>query len=292
MISIIICSVNELELAGAMESIEGTIGVEHELIVVNNLGQTKGIGEVYNLAVKRAKYDTVCFMHEDIVMIAPNWGFKVLEIFDNNPRLGLLGIAGGGYKSLSPSSWYNYHLQQNGGFYCSLAQGFKHSGKPDTLDYRNPRNEPLSKVACIDGCWFCTKKSVLSRYSFDDKLLNGFHGYDLDFSIAVGQEYDVAVTFEILLKHLSEGNFNQKWLTEILKMHKKWASVLPVNVDQLPETQLKSLERHGFEVFLDNSLSKKSFSKIQLAKLIWSARKSRVTTFSFIYKLFLRIIFY
>lgn len=292
MVSIVICSVNPSELLDAKENISKTIGVEHEIIAVENMQTGRGICSVYNEAAERARYDIICFMHEDILMLTPNWGRKVMEIFSDNPALGLLGIAGGGYKSLAPSSWYNYHLQQNGGFYCSLIQGFKHTGKEDLLTYRNPKNERLSKVACVDGCWFCTTRKVFREFGFDEKLLPGFHGYDLDFSISVGQKYEVGVTFEILMKHLSEGNFDEKWLAEIIKVHKKWAAVLPINIDRIQEKELKKIERHAFEIFISENLSKKTFGKIYLINLLLSTRKSRVTTFSFIYKLVLRVVKY
>lgn len=289
MISIIICSANEAELAHVSENIRKTVGVEYEIIAIDNRREPRGICAVYNEGAKRARFDLLCFMHEDIEMMTADWGARVLDIFDQNPQLGLLGIAGGGYKSLAPSSWYNYHLQENGGFYCNLVQGYRHTGREDTVEYRNPRNEPLSRVACIDGCWMCTRKEVVRRFPFDEKLLTGFHGYDLDFSIAVNQEYQVAVTFEVLLKHFSEGNFNQTWRTQMVKVHQKWPHLLPLNIDGLPDSSLKRIERDAYEVFLQKAVEEEWFSKWELARLIWTSRHSRVATLSFPYKLMLRL---
>ncbi|TLV03304.1 glycosyltransferase [Dyadobacter luticola] len=290
MISVIICSVRPEELESVKENIAKTIGVQHEVIGIDNRAGQKGICEIYNEGTQRANFDVLCFMHEDITMLTEHWGEKVLEIFSKNPKLGLLGIAGGGYKSLAPSSWYNYHLQENGGFYCNLVQGYKHSGKPDMPDYRNPKNEMLSKVACVDGCWFCVPKSVALKYPFDQNLLRKFHGYDLDFAISISQEYEAAVTFEVLLKHFSEGNFNKEWMDEILKVHKKWGKLLPINVDGIPEQHLKRIERHALEVFLQQSLNNEYYSKSELIKLIWSTRHSRVATLSFPYKLISKLL--
>jgi glycosyltransferase involved in cell wall biosynthesis len=289
MISIIICSANEEELAKVSENIRGTVGVAHEIIAIDNRKEQRGICEIYNEGAQRARFDLLCFMHEDIELLTAGWGVRVLDIFCQNPAIGLLGIAGGGYKSLTPSSWYNYHLQENGGFYCNLVQGYKHTGRDETVDYRNPRGELLSQVACIDGCWMCTRREVVRQFPFDEKLLKGFHGYDLDFSIAVNQRYQVAVTFEVLLKHFSEGNFNQTWRTQILKVHKKWAHLLPLNIDGLADSSLKRIERHAYEVFLQQAVEEKWFSKWQLIRLIWTTRRSRVATLSFPYKLMLRL---
>ena len=285
MISVIICSVDPAELEAVSKNISETIGVPHEIIGIDNRLSGKGICAVYNEGVRLAKYSVLCFMHEDIQMKTTGWGSKVLELFGQNNRLGLIGIAGGGYKSLAPSSWYNYYLQENGGFYCNLIQGYKHTGKSEMHDYRNPRNEQFARVACVDGCWFCTQKDIVQKYPFDNKLLTKFHGYDLDFSIAISREYEAIVTFNVLLKHFSEGNFNKTWMDEILKVHKKWSSVLPVNVDKLPEAHLKRIERDALEVFLQQRVNAEDYPKSELLKLIWSTRKSRVATFSFPFKL-------
>lgn len=290
MISIIICSVSQKELSAVSENIRNTIGVEHEILAFDNKHLKKGISEIYNMGVQQAGFNILCLMHEDMEMVTEGWGQKVLDIFNANQQLGLLGIAGGGYKSLAPSSWYNYHLQENGGFYCNIIQGFKHTGKPEAHDYRNPRNETLSRVACIDGCWMCTRKEVATRYPFDQKRLKQFHGYDLDYSIGISQWYQTAVTFEVLLRHFSEGNFDQVWRGEMLKVHEKWAHLLPLNIDGVPAASLKRIERDAYEVFLQQAVDGNWFSKERLLRLIWTTRRSRVATLSFPYKLMQRLL--
>lgn len=289
MISIVICSANAQALDQVKRNIQNTIGVPYEIISFNNSDGKKGICELYNAGTKVGKYDLLCFMHEDIEFITEQWGETVVSLFNADARLGLVGVAGGGYKSLTPSSWYNYDLEINGGFYCNLIQGFKYTDKADAHDYRNPKNEKSAEVACVDGCWLCTRKIIALQNPFDEKMLSQFHGYDIDFSLSVGRTHKVMVTYEILLKHFSEGKFNKIWMEEIVKVHKKWSHILPVNIDNLPENRLKQIERNAFEIFLQQSLQKEYFSKIQLLKIIWSTRKSRIATLSFPYKLFQKL---
>ncbi len=275
MISVIICSANEQDLSKVKVNIAQTIGIPFEIIAIDNSEGKMGICEVYNRGAAQAQYGILCFMHEDIEMITPMWGNKVTELFDQNPKVGLIGVAGGGYKSLVPSSWYNADLEVNGGFYCSLIQGFKHSGETEFFDYRNPKDEKLSHVACIDGCWMCTKKSIVLEYPFDQGLLTKFHGYDLDFSLAVNQKYKVAVTYEIVLRHFSEGNFDSEWFEATLKVHKKWSWILPVNTDGLNEATLSRYERRAFKVFANNLLDQ-GFTYSQLATIGSHFRHSRI----------------
>lgn len=286
MISVIICSANADDLRDVSESIAQTIGVEHEIIAIDNSNGQKGICEIYNIGARQAKYDILCFTHEDIEMKTSDWGTKVIQIFKTYPDIGLVGVAGGGYKSIVPSSWYNADLEVNGEFYCNLIQGFKYSGRDEFHDYRNPRNESLSTVACVDGCWMCTRKEIAEKYPFDEQLLRRFHGYDLDFSLAVNQEYKVAVTYEILLKHFSEGNFDETWMEDTLKVHKKWGWLLPVNSDGLDEHTLKRYERRAYKVFFNRSLDE-GVSYAKLKEIISYSRKSRIFPLRIYLKLYL-----
>lgn len=285
MISIVICSANAQALDQVKRNIESTIGVPFEIIAFNNSDGKKGICEIYNEGALKAKSEILCFMHEDIELRTPNWGVKLIELFAKNSKLGLLGVAGGGYKSVVPSSWYNADLEKNGEFYCCLIQGFKYTGRPDLYDYRNPKNEKLSRVACVDGCWMSTRKSIALKYPFDEKLLKSFHGYDLDFSLSVNQEYEVAVTYEILLKHFSEGNFGQVWMEDTLKLHKKWSWILPVNTDQLEDKTLKRYERRAFKIFFQRMLDD-GYSYSQLMTIIWNSRSSRIFPPKILFKVY------
>ncbi|MCF0050719.1 glycosyltransferase family protein [Dyadobacter sp. LJ53] len=275
MISVIICSADPAALQLVKENVAETIGTDHEIIAFANANAEKGICELYNEGTKQAKYDILVFMHEDIEMKTVHWGARVLEIFAGNPKLGLVGVAGGGYKSLVPSSWYNADLEVNGGFYCNLIQGFKHSGREAFLDYRNAKNEKLTKVASIDGCWMATKKEVALTHPFDQNLLKHFHAYDIDFSLAVGRQYDVAVTYGVLLSHFSEGDFSPVWENEISKVHKKWSAVLPVNADGLDEKSLLRYERRAFKMYFERKLDQGKTYK-ELMQVCWNARHSRI----------------
>jgi hypothetical protein len=286
MISIIICSADAKDLLIVTKNIDETVGVPYEIIAVDNSDGKRGICEIYNEGARKAKNEILCFMHEDIAFKTPDWGVKVVELFSENTKLGLIGVAGGGYKSVVPSSWYNADLEMNGEFYCCLIQGFKYAGRPDLYDYRNPKNEKLSRVACIDGCWMSTTKSIALKYPFDEKLLKNFHGYDLDFSLSVNQEYQVAVTYEILLKHFSDGNFGQTWMKDTLKLHKKWSWILPVNTDKLEEKTLNRYERRAFKIFFKRMLDD-GHSYSQLVTIIWNSRRSRIFPPKILFKVYL-----
>ncbi|REA56636.1 hypothetical protein DSL64_26305 [Dyadobacter luteus] len=278
MISVIICSANAEDLSDVSNSIALTIGVEYEIIAIDNSNGEKGISEVYNTGAGAAKYPVLCFMHEDIEMKSPDWGKLVTALFSRDPNIGLVGVAGGGYKSLTPSGWYNYTIERNGGAYSNVLQGYKHAGKEEGYDYNNPKYQLYSKVACIDGCWMCMPKSVWEKYPFDSKNFRKFHGYDLDISLSVNQSYDVVVTFDILLRHFSEGKFDRVWFKEMLRVHRKWSHVLPFDADKLIGDDLFQTEKWAYRRFLQDAIDI-GFSKFLLLRTVWSSRKSSLFGF-------------
>lgn len=284
MISIIICSANATDLNLVSQNINQTVGIPYEIISIDNSSGKMGICEVYNAGARQAKYDTLCFMHEDIEMKTLNWGSKIVSLLSENPKIGLIGVAGGGYKSVTPSGWYNYDMEKNGGSYSNVLQGYKREGLPETHDYNNPKNESFSKVACLDGCWLSTRKEVWNEFPFDENLLNRFHGYDLDISLSIGQKYDAVVTFEVLLRHFSEGNYDKSWFEEMLKIHEKWSYVLPVDADNLITADLAFNEKRAFRRFLQNSLNE-GIPKLKLAKVVWKAKPSRLMGMGMVIKL-------
>ena len=248
MVSVIISSADAAQLRQVTDNINSTIGVLFQLIAIDNSAGEKGICEVYNTGAQTAQYDILCFLHEDIIIKTNNWGQVLVDIFKNNPEIGLLGIAGSSYKSLSPSPWSSHAIDTK---YTNFEQYYKHEDKASQVLYRNPKDVKLAQVACIDGVFMCTTKQVFAEYQFDEQLLKGFHIYDVDYSLTVGQKYKVAVTYDIFLSHLSEGSYGKDWMQDNIEVHKKWNMYLPVNIEELTLKQQQIVEKVSFKSFIN-----------------------------------------
>lgn len=276
MISVIICSANKKYLEAVKNSIARTIGCEYEILAYENSKGEQSICEIYNQGATEAKYNALCFMHEDIEYKTQDWGRIVLRILSENPSLGLLGIAGSDYKSLAPSSWFNFGDSEGfkGRNYINIIQGFKFEEREPIRDIKNPKNENLSKVACIDGVWLCTTKEVFSKVKFDELNLKGFHGYDLDYSLSVNNiGLDVFVTFEILIHHFSEGKYDKVWFNNIKQLHHKWSHILPINYANLSTDEIMVLEKRMFRQFFTKYLNE-GHSKMEMIKILLSSIRS------------------
>ncbi|MGB8193137.1 MAG: glycosyltransferase [Chitinophagaceae bacterium] len=229
MVSVVICSINKMLAAQVEKNIDETIGVPWQLILTDNLQLNKGISWVYNQGAQQAQYDIVCFVHEDVLFQTPSWGRTIVSYFENNPQLGIVGVAGGKYKGRALSGWWNGIPATD----CSNILYVDPQEKPARA-FANPDPSVKSQdVVTVDGVFMCTPKKVWESVKFDESLIDGFHFYDIDFSFRISRNYQAAVSYEIDILHLTRwGNFGDAWLELALKWHARHKQQLPAMVNK------------------------------------------------------------
>lgn len=232
MISIIICSVNKAFAHQISENIKETIGVDFEILCFDNTIEKLGINEVYNNLASTAKFDMLCFVHEDVTFSTQDWGHLLVSKFNSINNLGLIGLAGAKYKSSINSGWYTGIDEID----CCNIKHINAKGKVDVI-YANPqKNDSPQEVVVIDGVFMCCKKNVWNEFRFNQQLLDGFHFYDLDFSLRISSKYKTIVVYDIYLNHFTEGgSFKEDWMRHSLKWHSDTiiAALLPLKTQDL-----------------------------------------------------------
>lgn len=225
MISMIVCSVDPAKLEKFCENVLMTVGCPCEFVVHDNRETGYGITHVYNLCAAKAKGEYLCFAHEDIFFRTPDWGERIVSLLQK-PTTGVVGFAGSMAKLATYSGWgslkqytrYNYIQRfRNGSIKYCIA---------------NPDKVSASPVIVLDGMCLFMRKEVWAETRFDEATFQGFHLYDLDISMAVGQKYVNYVTNDVLLEHFSEGSYNQPWLDDTVRFHRKWADRLPFYLEK------------------------------------------------------------
>ncbi|WP_281633879.1 glycosyltransferase [Flavobacterium luteolum] len=272
MISIIICSRTKSIPDSLLDNLKKTIGIEYELIIIDNSEHKYSIFEAYNIGIAKSKKNIICFLHDDIHFVTRDWGGILIEIFNKNPNIGLIGVAGAKSKTKMPSAWWNCPEEDK----CmNILQYFKNGKKEHWC--KGFEYSDLEDVVAIDGVFMAAKKE--NTISFNREL-KGFHNYDLNFSFEyLKNGYRVVVTKNILLEHFSIGNLNEDWYTSTLQIHKFYRDFLPLNKSSF--VSLKNYEfsngtnfiekllkykkkREGFnlwkKVFLINPISKFHFT--------------------------------
>jgi hypothetical protein len=288
MLSIIICSINHEQLSSILQNISETVGIPYEVIAIENKLNPQGLSAVYNKGVSRAKFEHICFVHEDVKFLTPDWGLVLLNLFKDE-ALGLIGVAGSKYKPKTPSGW---RPGIRGKFLnINLIQHFKYQQQSVKHFASNTENERLSQVACIDGVFMASRKSILEEIPFDEEILKGFHGYDIDISIAIGRQYKVAVTYDVLLEHFSEGNLNQEWIEDTLSLHEKWADVLPIAIGKVSRGEMIRCEKRSYrnllKICVQHATQEQALYALRLSNMINTSYFTYLGMYVSFYKKFL-----
>jgi hypothetical protein len=245
MISIIICNKKSVLDPALEKNINSSIGVDYEIISIDNSRGQYNIFQAYNEGVAKAKGDILCFMHDDILFRSNSWGKVVEESFSSDPRMGALGVAGGHFLPDCPCSWStckttSFHVWQTNRDGSATEYG--------CTDYSNGKR--LVEVACLDGLFMCIRQSLFDTIRFDDQSFSGFHCYDSDICMQVmAAGYSVNVTFNIDIEHHSNGACNQQYYDNLELWHKKWHSHLPVARGiQLSDNEKKMHQEYAIEL--------------------------------------------
>lgn len=219
MISLITCSRSHDVSEELRQNVAATIGTEYEWIVVDNTSNDHSIFSAYNEGVSRSSGNVLCFMHDDILYNTHGWGAKVEKHF-GDPSVGLIGVAGGKYLPNMPCTWF----QSSSDRCVNIKQ---HIDDEERLDYLNPDGTERSEVVAVDGVWFCIRKELFEKISFDESY-GGFHMYDMDICMQVRNEgYKNYVVYDVLIEHMSIGNAKRDWMNAALAFWRKWESKLP-----------------------------------------------------------------
>ena len=218
MLSIVICSKNQELCAQLVANINQTIGIPFDLEISTG---ADSITEAYESGLQKIAGEVCLFLHEDVIFQSQNWGKYLLDHFKSDPSLGLIGLAGAKTHTFVPSAWWD----------CSESDKVirilqhNHTGQLDNLD-QGFSLAKLEEVAVIDGVFMALRKDTGAHF---DHTLTGFHGYDLDLSLAVQVKgYKVAVIQDVVLEHFSLGNLHIGWLKALLHVHRKYKHILPL----------------------------------------------------------------
>jgi hypothetical protein len=256
MISIIICSREQTISFDLYENIKDTIGCEYELIVIDNSKNKYSIFEAYNLGIEKSKGKYLCFIHDDIFIHTKGWGNNLHRIFNEDSKIGLIGVAGAKVKTKMPSAWWDCTDEQK---VINIIQHFKNKEKEEL--FMGFEDASDTEVVVIDGVFMAMRRDI--RFIFDLRL-KGFHNYDLYISLKHHMfNKKVLVTSKILLEHFSEGSLNKAWYESTSLFHKLYKNYLPVDVNG--EYKNEHLKKTEFEY------GKTFITRLVQHKLYWDA---------------------
>lgn len=252
MITAIICSVNPDSLNRTKKNLKETAGVPIEVLSMDNRKTKWDICKVYNYLAMHASSDFLFFVHEDVLFRSNNWGVEIIEKL-KEPETGVVGFAGSTFKGHAYSGWLLESLKET--MRCNVT-----NPDPDfSLHIRGSEmkeNDAFTQVVTVDGLAMFMRKNRWECIKFDERLLEGFHCYDLDISLSNahdGNKNYVWYTPEVV--HMSIGNYDEKWIESTIKAHdNKWKHMLPLNIDvKLSDSVCKRSDAHEDFFFMTRS---------------------------------------
>lgn len=263
MFSIIVCSIDPQAAERLRENIAGTIGVPYEFLAFDNRTAGRGICAVYNDCARRAKYDLLCFVHEDVAFRTQDWGGTVASKL-SEADCGVVGFAGGRIKTREITGWSLDERDARRNYFRPLGHGTK-------LEhcYDNTQDEEYAPIVCLDGLCLMTRRSVWERAPFDEQLLTGFHAYDLDFTTSAACGYRNYVCNVIDIEHRSFGSYSLDWIHWLRIYHEKWHDRLPLFAGPRPsDGRIAALERRAGQLLILKLMRLRLYSRKQNLRMV------------------------
>jgi len=261
MITVIICSIDPSKSAAAAANVEVTIGVGHEIFVHDNRQANWGLAKVYNHYAARAAGDILCFMHEDVLFLTDDWGREMESFYASHPEAGVVGFFGSQVKTASPSP-VGYFRKYDASNY----RRHPHSGGFAETDVRRTGQDDWSPVVQVDGMCMIVCREVWAECPFDGERFDGFHLYDLDFSVDIAQRYTNYVCHTALIDHAQDGRHNDAWYRYNRIFHEKWADRLPMSVIPLTRRELRQVESYTAYKYYKNALDHRQTAYLGYAR--------------------------
>lgn len=229
LISVIICSINPDLASKTIDNLTQTAGLPLEVHVIDNRHNNRPISQVYNEGAQASEAPYLLFIHEDVLIETENWG-AVLTSKLKEPSCGVIGFAGSTLWLPGPYAWWNVPEEYHRCNYRHIE-----NGQTQTCILPAGHTGDFLPVISLDGVAMAVRREVWAKFPFDEKILTGFHCYDIDFSVEISRHCTNYVNYDIRLLHMSSGKYDQRWLEISEKVFiDKWKNLSPLAVDCLP----------------------------------------------------------
>jgi len=184
--------------------------------LVQNSGEVvKPLGQIYEETVQECISDIVGFIHHDVLIRQPGWA-KIVD--DALKEFDVIGVAGTEYFEFSWPNWWNDF--KNPEF---LIGTVFHTDGNKIWESRYRKVDKPTKACLIDGLLFFCKKEIFNKYKlFDYKTMDGFHFYDMDFSMECNKAGVSLGVVSMDVLHYSLGEMPPAWFAYRKIFKNKW----------------------------------------------------------------------
>jgi tetratricopeptide (TPR) repeat protein len=208
-VSVVTCSIDDGQFAAMAASYDRALaGWPHEIVRV---ADATSLAAGYNRGFARATGDIVVFTHDDVEIIATDFGDRLVRGLRECDVLGIAGATRATGPAWPFAGWPYLH--------GSVIY-------PDDKGYRvtvYSRTVPLARgIRVMDGVFLATRREIAASIGWDAETCDGFHCYDVDFTLRAAQAgLRLAVASDLGVVHRSYGNFDEEWAASARRLQAK-----------------------------------------------------------------------
>lgn len=168
--SFITCVNNEKEYSKCLKYIQELYVPEGYYIEIISIRSASSITKAYNLAIEDTDSKYKIYLHQDTYIQNKRFLYDILNIFNKNIDIGMIGVIGS--KDISKSGIWWESDNKCGKVYDS------HKGYVDIIDFGKDNYE-YEEVSLIDGLIMITQYDIKWR----EDIFDGWHFYDCSQSL-------------------------------------------------------------------------------------------------------------
>jgi tetratricopeptide (TPR) repeat protein len=205
-LSVVACSNDDTQFAAMAASYDQALSDwPHDIV---RIADATSLAEGYRRGVAAATGEIVIFTHDDVEILATDFGHRLMRRL---AECDVLGVAGA--------------TRATGPAWPFAGWPFLHGSViyPDGAGYRvtaYSRTVPIAhNIRVIDGVLLAMRREVALRIGWDAETCDGFHGYDVDFTLRAAQAgLRLAVASDLGVVHRSYGSFDDRWESTARKL--------------------------------------------------------------------------
>lgn len=198
-LSVVTCSNDDAQFAAMSASYESAlVDWPHEIV---RIADATSLAEGYTRGAARATGEIVIFCHDDVEILATDFGHRLARRLAECDVLGIAGATRATGPAWPFAGWPFLH----GSVIYPEGAGYRVTAYSRTLPIAH-------NIRVMDGVFLAMRREVALRIGWDAETCTGFHGYDVDFTLRAAQAgLRLAVASDLSVVHRSYGSFDDRW---------------------------------------------------------------------------------
>jgi len=208
-ISVVTCSVDDRRFAAMSASYDRALADwPHEIV---RIPDAQSIAEGYTRGAAAARGELLVFTHDDVEILAPDFGHRLARRLAECDVLGVAGATRATGPAWPFAGWPHLH----GSVIYPDGEGYR-------VTVYSLRAPIARGIVVMDGVFLAARRGTALAVGWDAETCDGFHGYDVDFTLRAARAgLRLVVASDLGVVHRSYGSFDDRWQATAIKLAAK-----------------------------------------------------------------------